>query len=112
MQTISEALGDGSPLHCPRLDPVFKISLQRADNNTAWFGGHLLDPNTHVSTAVRKAIAPVVARVAAKRADLVAVRVRSICRKDAVDVEMVATVGVDDVVPHDPHIFERKEDTL
>jgi hypothetical protein len=61
---------------------------------------------------VGKAIAPMVARVATELADPVAERVSRVGREDAVDRESVAGVRVDNVVSHDPHVLESREQAL
>lgn len=59
-----------------------------------------------------EAIAPVIARVAAKLADTVAEWVSWIGREEAVDGKSVTGVGVDDVVSYDPHVFESQGQAL
>jgi len=85
--------------------------LQRADDLAVRCSRHLLDPDTHVPATLGEAIAPVVAGISAKLTNFVVEGISGIGREDAVDVESVAGEGVDDVVSHDPHVFERQEQT-
>lgn len=59
-----------------------------------------------------EAIAPVIARVAAKLANTIAEWISRIGREDAVGGKSVTGIGVDDVVSHDPHVFESQEQAL